>query len=215
MQAKLIVGIFILFSVLTCEKNADETKPNVEKSNYFPLSIGSYWIYDCFEKDSTGKEKIISENDTLKITGDTLINGNEFSKFYGKEYAFNSQLEEFYYRDSLGYILNEKGEIKFSSDNLNDTLYKVYLAEDSIFFIYAKMETYTNEVLLPAGKFNNILNYKTTVEQYNPSKRLIGKNDKLFAPNVGRILRQYFYVHLYDTEKKYFEERLVDYDIAP
>lgn len=215
MQTKLIVGIFLMSAFVACEKKSDETNPNAEDLNYFPLSIGSYWIYDCFEMDSTGKETIVSRNDTIKITGDTLINGNEYSVFYGKEYAINSWIREFYYRDSLGYIVNEKGEIKFSSNNLIDTLYKLYPSPDSIYFIYAKMETYPNEILLSAGRFNSILNYKTSVEQYNPDKRLIGKTDKLFAPKVGRILRQYFYVRLYDIEKRYYEERLVDYYIAP
>lgn len=97
-----------------------------KKENIAPLEIGSpdpgssahvttagsYWVYDWYQVDSVGNETWLSQwKDTIRITGDTTINGNVFQVYKGKHMGANT---EYYTRDSSGCILNTDGSIIYS-----------------------------------------------------------------------------------------------------
>jgi len=212
MKLKTLIGIFLLASVVACNKKSNDQNP-AEKNvtNYFPVTTGSYWIYQTYLIDSLNNENLLDGYDSLSITGDTLINGNEFAVFYGKVIAISSSYQSFFYRDSSGYIVDERGRVVFSQNNLSDTLLKYYVAPDSSLFSFAIMEEWPNTV----NSFDSVLNYKLSLVNSAENNTLIGNTNNLYAPNVGRIIKQNFFLHQYTAEKKYYEARLFNYYIAP
>jgi len=217
MKTKLLLGFFLMAGILSCEKNENKSDvPKPKKADYFPLGTGSYWVYNTYIIDSLGNETLKSENDTLSIIGDTTINGNTYSIFYGKRYGVSTSLEKRFYRDSLGYIVNEEGKIVFSSDNFTDTLDIKYTPdmENPMYYQFKMMKKVEDKITLPAGVFDSVLNSRLSVYYYNPLIEHLRDNDYLYAPNVGKILWQYFYYGGFVNRKSYIEERLVAYKIA-
>ncbi len=175
-------------------------------------------MYNTYIIDSLKNEELVSEYDTIKITGDTLVNGEEYMIFYGKHNAVsaNSGSFERLYRDSLEYIIDLEGKIIFSQKNFTNTLYSFYqlAGNDTMFHAYAKMEIAQKEINLQAGNFDSVLNYHFSVINWEIDNKWEKSNDYLYAPNVGKILWQFFYYSQYYNIKSYYEVRLVDYHIA-
>ncbi len=210
-KLKSFAVLFLLIAFVACDKDNEST----HIPDYFPLSIGSYWIYNSYQIDSLGKEKLLGENDTFRIIGDTIIRGYVFSVYYGKQYVLPSLPIEQYFRDSSGYIVNEKGMIIFSQYNFTDTLFKNYFSgPNSNILEFGRIEVCPDAIRVPAGIFEEVYNCKTTLTEYDPEEKQVGTVDCLYAPDVGRILRQNLFVNQFLSQKKYYEERLVNYHIA-
>lgn len=121
MKNALCFSFLLLVCFSSCKKEKDEaptpSSPSVA-TNYFPLTTGSYWIYERFQMDTNGVETVVAI-DSSYISGDTIINGDTFSVFVGTYIDPNGV---YYRRDSSGYILDPFGIIHFSSTNFTDTL---------------------------------------------------------------------------------------------
>lgn len=217
MNWKISAGFVLLTSIVmftACEKKAVE-KDSVtifDEPDYFPLKTGSYWVYNSYKVDGDGNEKLISMNDTLRIIGDTTIRGNMYKIFYGKRYVVMDKYEKRYYRDSSGYIVNDKGRIVFST-KVSDTLLKNSLVENTL-FEYTTVENIQGEIAVPAGVYDSLLNCCLTIIEYTPDPNIIGTLDHIYAPNIGTIIRQNILVYEYSNTGIYYEERLIDYYIA-
>lgn len=209
------MGITLVVAMFACNKNND-SNPEIEtgESNYFPLTTGSYWVYNTYEIDSLSNEELKSENDTITIVGDTTINGHTFKVFYGRKY-YSSTPEKFYYRNSSDFIIDDKGVLVFSQSNFTDTLYSEYIPDNngaSIHF-YSKMNYYNSKLTMQVGVFDRLLNRNVFVDYLTFDPIRTEKLDILYAPNVGNVLHQYAYTHQLLTMKCYFEKRLVSYHI--
>jgi hypothetical protein len=213
----LIVGSGIL--IYSCKKNENQEIPKAQFSDYIPMTIGNYWVYQEYYLDSAGNAEQKSIFDSTIISKDTTIDGNKFFKFDNFKSSFfqNSMIYDYtdskYYRDSLKNLINPDGQICFSESNFTDTLYRFtqILNTDTLCWITCKMEKMTENVSTPAGSFGDVLNYKCTVTgnvRVNaiPGPRYI---HKYFAPNVGEILHSYIYLHSSGS----IERRLVSYKI--
>ena len=212
MKTKMLLGAALIFAVaIACNKETDDL--NTPSPDYFPLTNGSYWVYNTYQIDSSGNENIVGDNDTIMIIGDSLINGNEYKVFYGVSFGHASIKKESYYRDSMDCIVNNEGKIIFSNKNFTDTLSVTSTFWSGSVYWYAIMEPFSGDMVLPAGTFNDLLNSKLTVVDAG-KQDIIGTSDYLYAPNVGLVLRQYFYISSHTNYRDYFEERLVDYHIA-
>lgn len=213
MSARIFAGIFLLLSLLACEKKTETTTPEV-KSDYFPLSTGNYWVYNTYCIDSFGNDSLYTENDTVRIIGDTIINGNSYKVFRANKDDLFAYFANRFYRDSSGYIVDNYGRTIFSSDDLKDTLYVRHDADygyaDSLSY-YGIMEKYQGQVQTSAGSFDNVLNMRLDVA--DKDNNLIRSNNYLYAPIVGKILFQYFYVNEYQMKNVYYEVRLVSYQV--
>ena len=111
---KNVKTIFLFMSVLiaSCSK-CDDEMPATQQSdpNYFPLSQGSYWVYDWVKIDTLGNESSFNRRDSIYVAGDTLINNQNYKVLKGE--SFNPTLPLFY-RDSSGFLVNEKGALLFA-----------------------------------------------------------------------------------------------------
>lgn len=209
----LIVGALVcLFS---CEKDNKQEQTEDSISEYLPMSVGNYWIYQIYDIDLDGNEYQTVSLDSAIISKDTLINGNKYFRFdYFECNPINTYLlDTIYYRDSLKYLINSKGQILFSEDNLTDTLFRetFIFQNDTLYTKTCKMERIDQEISVPVGTFNNLLNFKGTVI-VNPKYTVIENprySKKYFAKEIGVIFQSQIFV----MGGGFREKRLVRYNI--
>jgi hypothetical protein len=218
MKNYFIVGLILMIGIVSCQKEDHPESKSVSQDktllNYFPVTTGSYWVYNTYEIDSTGNETLFSESDTVAVVGDTLLNGKEYKVFYGKYYK-NSYSKK-YYRDSAGYIINRENKIIFNPNNFADTLNKEvqYLSNNKLWFIsFILMKKVDSSVTVPTGKYDKILNSEFIIE-VNDSLKTKMCFDYLYAPNIGIVLSQHAWFEQYLQEKKYYERRLISFNVV-
>jgi hypothetical protein len=214
MRNLFYLGLVVLL-ITSCNKEESNLIINpVDKANYFPLKVGNYWIYEHYDIDSLGNETYKNKTDSIILIRDTIIKGNQYFVLEGTNYQFNGGNWGIVdiLRDSSGYIVNEKGQIKFSLDNFNDTLTSKIevINNDTLYIVTFKMEKTINKVVVPAGEFE-VLNFKGTVLTFNPNQGIMNPRylNNYFADNVGKILETYFYL----SSPIKSEKRLVRYKI--
>lgn len=215
MKINYLVILGMIF-VLSCEKSDDPSIIEPAAPNYYPITTGSYWVYDTYSIDSLGNETLYSENDTIRIIGDTTINEIIYKVVLGKEVTLpQKRLTTWFVRDSSEYIVDENGQIRFQSINLDDTLN--VLAPDwaeGHFYWYYCHEEYSNVFSSSSMTFDSIINFKQTIIKEGDPESVVTTLDNLYAPNVGRVINQFGYLSGLDIMKQYFEARLVNYYIA-
>ncbi|MDR0230588.1 MAG: hypothetical protein LBI82_00510, partial [Dysgonamonadaceae bacterium] len=138
------------------------------------------------------------------------------------------KLKEFYdpsprielLRDSSGHIVTETGKIIFSATNFTDTLYyrEVSYGEEFhdfdealLYTLSRKMEKVEVPVTMPAGEFNDVLDYQGTaiIYQRNGSIFHTKRISSLYANNVGKVFESLFYL----SSDWMYERRLVRYHV--
>ena len=216
MRKLFYLGLGLMTVYFTsCQKDGAEPEPDIQKAhNYFPLEIGNYWIYSNYEIDTLGNEKDMNKKDSVIISRDTTIRGNQYYILEGLKFPNNVSHWSIIdiLRDSSGYLVDDKGGIKFSATNFKDTLYTFVQLnnEDTLYTLTYKMEKSNSLVTVPAGEFK-ALNFKGTV--FTPFTIKGIKNpryiDNYYAENVGKIFQTYFYM----SSQKTFEKRLIRYKI--
>ncbi|WP_353778511.1 hypothetical protein [Winogradskyella sp. 3972H.M.0a.05] len=117
-QLPLLVAVLVLFSC----SNSD-TDPDPE-SNFYALAVGNSWEYKWYGVSNEGNQSVISVEENISITGVEDIGGNVFYKFSrvisGNPNGIYASIPENgehieYYRDSLGFLINDQGLIKFAN----------------------------------------------------------------------------------------------------
>ncbi len=214
MRKLFYLGLVIIFFA-SCEKDNSDSENNSEvEVTYLPLKVGNYWIYKNYSIDSSGEEFEKSNLDSVVIDRDTTINDKQYYVMEGTDYPLTGSEWKIIglFRDSCGYIVNEKGEIKLSVNNFVDTLdYATYVSDsDTLYTLSYQMEKLSSTVTVPAGEFS-VLNFKGTViltEEFEgiENPRYI---DNLYADNVGKVLESNVFYH----STTIWEKRLVRYNI--
>lgn len=211
----LLLGLTVFMS---CQKDNDDQKitPDPEPiANYFPLAIGNYWVYDLYKVENH-QETLTNKRDSLIISNDTLIRGNQFFVIEGNWFPSNDV--KYYYRDSLGYIINEKGTIIFSSVLFNEVYYTntQYFDTTNIDTVY-HIEYFTNpdleQIALTIGEFNALTrtqNYTTFPgDESFPDTLKYRSYKSKFIEDIGQATDAVFYA----GGPFHFEKRLVKYYI--
>ncbi|MBS2099826.1 hypothetical protein [Carboxylicivirga linearis] len=214
MRKLILMFTLLIIALCSCEK--DDHSVNNLKSDYIPMAVGNYWIYETYNTNTLGEERKQSYVDSVVIVKDTLVNGDIFYKYeYFKIHNQQSTLERtLYYRDSCKYLIDIQGRKLFSENNFNDTLrYHNYVGEvDTIYTSSYKMEAFNDIVDIPAGTFSDVLNFKGTV-YCNPRYTEIPNpryTHNYYARNVGLIFESYSYV--FSGER--LEKKLVRYELV-
>ncbi len=161
MRKYLLVLSLGLFFASCCD---DDPVQN-ETSNYFPLNIGNYWVYENYEIDTLGFQTQEHVLDSIYIDRDTMINNLQYFIVEGSRFLYSGNLVGFF-RDSSGYLVNERGEIRFSESNFNDILASSDFPGGLIQTTY-KMEMTPNTIVVPAGEFE-ALNFQGTITANQP-----------------------------------------------
>ena len=226
MRKLIFLGLAITLTI-SCEKDS----PNdPAETNYYPLEIGNYWIYRHFKMPNEGGEVAMFNYDSVFIDQDSVINGNKY--FVIKKVGYSTsetnpdgfrinddtgqvQIVELL-RDSSGYIVNDKGHIRFAENNFTDTLAYQNEIVDGLkhFTISMKMEKPDDEVSVPAGTFN-VLNFKGTAKLYYREGNIEEMHENYlncyFSNRIGKILDTYLF---YSMPSVQFEKRLLRYRVA-
>jgi len=209
MKTKLFFASVLLTFIFSCEKeNELITCSSPIDKTYFPLTVGSYWIYQWYRVDTLGNETLLENSiDTVRIVKDTLI-GNYQYAVQEEQYSLTSSIKfnRHFLRDSVGYLVNLKGEILFSVTNFIDTLSVI---NDVTYKINYFMASDTFTINNSAGIFE-CLNYQGQVIP------LIGNFDwterylnNFYAKEVGKIQETTFYF----SSPNILERRLIEYRI--
>jgi hypothetical protein len=205
--------LLIIISLVACRKDDPITDPiqplspkaySEKVTDYYPLTVGSYWVYHIYQIDTNMIEKFIS-TDTVSIVKDTVINNRTF---YLKKSRYNyGQLIS----DSSNYIINQNGVKLFSHTNFTDTI--AVNTIPNILTSYSIMSKKGNIVKVPAGTFTSVLEldiitYSDDANYAYGSPRTLTTH---FAKDVGIVKEGYFY---YFQPSRY-EKRLISYYLAP
>ncbi|MFN2395093.1 MAG: hypothetical protein ABR597_05335 [Bacteroidales bacterium] len=212
---RLSLVVVAMIFLAACDKN-DEPDPQISL-NYQPLSVGNYWVYNSFYIHPDGTENGSSRIDSVAITRDTIIRGEKYFVFE----TINTASEQSQWsisrivRDSLSYLVNEKGAILFAENHFNEILYEhfeVSYNTDTVAELYYQMKDDPSTFTVPAGSFD-VLNYQGEVISYlvpDPEQPAYFYLNNLYARDVGRVLRTSVYL----TSGILWEQRLVRYHIT-
>jgi hypothetical protein len=141
--------------VYSCKKDnvvpAPPTTPAPPtEANGFPLSVGSYWIYENFITDTNNVDSVNAANptDSCYIVDDTIFGGKAYSVFVGNIVNENAI---FFRRDSAGFIVDQYGTIHYSKTDFINTL-RTYSIPGTL-DAYFKMAGPLTTISVPAGAF--------------------------------------------------------------
>lgn len=189
MKFKIYYILVVIALIFSCKKEKNQPKEVVKYSNYSNLKIGNQWIYQVFEYDGKGKITPLDIYDTTVLERDTIINGNLYFKLSIYDYVYEKKSFE-YLRDSLHYIVDINGKIKFSSQDFTSVFYSSYykINNDTFFKLTEKMEDKNMLISVPAGNFISSC-YRLTFEIYPKfagSEKIKIRNFR-YVENIGLI----------------------------
>jgi hypothetical protein len=202
----LLACIVVLLS--SCQKEEPKPSDSTPKANYFPLKIGNYWVYDLYQVDPLGNETLSNRIDSVIVKRDTIIRNTQY---YVLENFREHSPRYTFLRDSSGYVVDEKGIICFSAINFTDILaFKEEYRNDGIllYTLTYKMEKVDNPVILPAGRFDDVLNFKgTAIIPQSDGNSITKEINNLYTNNIGKIFETIQYL----SADFWHERRLVRY----
>lgn len=202
----LFIASLLFLGVSSCKKDKDETPAPAPEapatSNYCPLTIGSYWIYDRFNLDTNGVETYVS-TDSCYISHDTVIGGNTYAVVHGGPISTFDYMR----RDSSGYLVDQNGEVFFSSTNFTDTINTLTIP--GYLVTYSKMQPAAS-ITVPAGTYSAYECLSTTnITQPGYLWDTTRYTHHWYADNVGLVYDSFFFL----SSPNYVIRKLVRYHI--
>jgi len=215
MRRSIVIMMMALF-IASCRK--EESNPvgpvgGQEKvTDYYPLTVGSYWIYEYYTADST--LNFIDQNitDSVYIEKDSICNGNTYAVFCSSYWSQRMWPNEFLVRDSSEYIVSNDGTKWFTINQNNTNLIERYSSyPDTNFFITWKMNNVDSMCTVPLGQYQA----KYLIGTYTSRTPVLPSMEKrnyyyAYAKNIGQVYKRLGY----QESPQYFEERLVRYHIV-
>lgn len=204
-----LLALNFLFSSCKKEEDSSQTGNTITASDYFPLSVGSYWIYDVYQIATDGSETKHPNLDSVYISSDTLIDGHIYSVFKSDSRLFPDQV----FRDSSGYLIGPSGHIAFAPNNSEPILSTrtEFIGPDTFYVYTNRMEKVAQAVSVPAGLFTPQLLLRQTYEVK------LGSSDRTLefleyrTPRIGAIISQFGTA----SGSQYTERRLLRYKLGP
>jgi len=159
---------------------------------YFPMSVGNYWIYKkSIYNYLTYTGFDFEEMDTVRIIADTFIRGNRYytieSDYFPSAPLFSDK-DTTHYRDSIGYIIDHLGNIKFTAVDFDNILLDQELAF-SHRIQYSVKDSLIKE-LTPAGLFA-CLDFNGCV--FRDGEKVENSFRNYYAKGVGPVYKTLFY----------------------
>ena len=185
----LILATLFLYA---CQKNDETTPPPPAKipiNAFFPMDIGNYWVYEFVNRQPDGTIIGTPSTDTLKVVKDTLINDIKYFEFVTNKPSNNSH---YFYRDSLGYIVNSQGR-KILLPEADEEIYYFHYG----FYLSDTMYSYWEEF---EGEFTVINNFgshqalaQVVTHKAWPNYGGQTVEDTTFYSEIGPLQRSYGY----------------------
>ena len=202
--------ILALTFFYSCDDNTDEivAQQTAIEQEHLPLKIGNYWIY----KNTTTTNSLVStrDNDTVRVTKDTLIGEHTYTVIEGDKFFGNTAIKQ-YLRDSSGYLITSSGIKMFSTTNFTDTLHSNINIQDQgdgkINITHYKMEEPSDPITVTAGTFNT-LNFKGYTDD-QPNSNTYSCENTHYAKNIGKVKQTWCYSSY--PESSLIEKELIEY----
>lgn len=204
---KFFVGplTIIVLAVSSCYHQPDVIEPEPELDipfgsygfDYLPADSGNYWVYDVYCIDTNGQRTLWREQDSIWFSGDSILNGVTYKCFRNSGPTGNGRAA--LYRDSFGYVVDEKGNVRFSPVNFTDTFYRpiVVVGADTLIMEKGIMKATNKPLRTPAGDFP-VVDFEVTISILDPNDPVAHlfprKAHHRYAKGIGMVSRTYFYL---------------------
>jgi len=216
-----LLSVCFLMLFFSCRKDPKIAPPKLPSPHVsIENTEGSYFVYHWFEIDSVGNETQLQYIDTVWVQVDTMINGNTFTHTKGNYYVY--PVKNWFFRDSLGYVVDQNGLIHYSYNN-SDTVKVDTSGFEQRFTI--NVNNLNDKYAMPSGLINNQIiapkplpyfdhqihrTYKT--QSYTACDSIWIQHIK-YVNGYGEVASQSGYISALISECKYAQRRLVFFDI--
>lgn len=163
-------AFLLLLSFTSCDKDCDDDHGDEVLVSYEPMALGNYWLYQVISERLDGSLDTLDRIDTVKITGQELINDEAYFRYEATTTVFPLNAMTYYRRDSLGYIVDEKGVIYFSPQVGEGILHTNEIGPQGflLFTEEYQMDDDPSQIVVPAGSFESKV-YRGTVTPFGTS----------------------------------------------
>jgi hypothetical protein len=199
-QKMIVCAIALLIFGTACKKSstrpqqpAPDTTTNVVYADYMDAHPGNYWIYQYFWVDINGAA-IALHFDSVYVANDTVIGRKKYHRLKGS----NSSPSVF--RDSLHYVVDDRGNIIFSSEDFstvfNEHWYASHLIapppDDTVALVKSFIGDKDLVIEVPAGSFTTTAYLRQFNFSYPYNTKFGAKKNlaRRYARNVGMIQEQ-------------------------
>jgi hypothetical protein len=209
----------LLISLFSCNKKSETIiATSIIYPSYSGLKTGNYWIYQQFDIDGLGNATAKNVFDSCYVEKDTLIKDHTYYKILKpKPYTSPTVYEATYLRDSLHFIINSKGSIKFSSKEFASTFsegYQILAPNDTLIKFSLQMDDKMTTVNTTAGIFPTLDCKYTYTYSANPKNgSYTGKTIYIhsrFAESIGLVIETLPFIQYSSSN---IERRLVRYHL--
>ena len=199
-RISIFLLLALLISMFSCNKDEelppkdDSGETPYQSKGYFPMKVGSYWIYKHYRVKPDGTDTALAAMDSVYISGTKIIRGNTYYVF--EQSTYNNMLS--YRRDSLGYLVDSAGNVLVSESHFEDTLISRNSQLDSNTILYHTgliMHNSDTNITVPAGSFAHCITAEVRIKIYygNPEPPNPFSLYNYYAPNVGLLYWEYRY----------------------
>ena len=207
----LLILICTALLIFSCSDSDESTSPEP----FMPLAIGNYWVYQHYLIHEDGTQESLDQKDSIYIQRDSLIDGNRYFVLEGVDHLINGNKPGVLQllRDSVGYLVNEDGDILMSSTEFGTVLRSeliLFPDIDTLAQIDYQMLEHDDELKLDIGNFD-VINYQAKIYSFQEISGVDNPryNNKYFSEGVGPVLENYHYF----SSPRNFERRLLEYRV--
>jgi hypothetical protein len=211
MKHVLLIIIAFLFVFQSCKKDEPDPNPAPQESvlNYFPLTIGNYWVYETLQCDSGLINCEHVSIDTNVVSKDTLIDGELYYKIEGMRLYYNDPV---YYRDSGDFIVDSNGEIIFTIKQSNEKYNVRYVINqyDTIFYWYYQLYDDMIDVNTSIADFE-CLDFRLSFFRAADNYEIEHNTNHMYSKDIGLIEESAVFVSSLSGRKRV----LTGYHVQP
>lgn len=219
----------LLFSCLVCcvffiscssddntsqEQQSEDPQP--EEPNFYGLKVGNTWTYEYFKRIGNTEEFETSNAfDEAKIVASSEIDGETFYTVETITTGNNNApgcvppngAAITKVRDSLGYLINDSGQILFSYEDGHE--YLATITTHEVFDLYGILISGIEDIEVAAGTFPCLRN--EVYGKFEDGTTSPGRNFIFYSDGIGEIKQTYNYAQ---NPLNFAEKRLISYEIS-
>lgn len=167
----------------------DNQETTITTNDYYPITIGSYWVYEFDLHEANGTIQDNNDIDTLKVTGDTVIDGETYFVFHTDQPSPDT---EFYRRINDGEVRSSSGALVCPRDNSYSGIYNEFYAtqgSDTTYHQWSEFEGYKT-VTTSFGSTYDCIQRTIYNEIYQTNDTVV---DTLYFSPIGILQRSASY----------------------
>jgi len=210
-----LLFLTLFFLIISCNKddNGSTSEEQEADSGFFALEVGNKWAYHYFRRDNeTGELTNVGALEEVEITGEEVINGetlytvqiNTSDPNNTCPICNNDPMLTTKVKDSLGYLVEVGGPIKFSSENTEDYI----ITDEEWGTVYRVLEPNEVQITVPVGQFVCKSNLRYAI--LPNGERSEGQDNLFYADGIGEVRQTFSTVN---SLRILYEKHLVSYSV--